>query len=118
MWQPFNNAIEDESLKWALQTRTLIFNGTYTILKIILWIISNSTWQKESKICDADDIQDEEVRDKTDCVDVVISDLHRDSVRYGLQALIVVLALVNLACYKWRWLANLLIIFELSYVHL
>ena len=45
VWQPFNNAIEDESLKWALQTRTLIFNGTYTILKIILWVISNNTWQ-------------------------------------------------------------------------
>ena len=73
--------------------------------------MGSSTWQEQSDFCNSE-LEDAVSDDKEDCVVYPLSEQNRDSLVKILKTLLVMIVFLDLACYKWRKLANLIIIFE------
>ena len=97
----------DQQLLWSLQTRALFINMFFSFMRISQMVLSDGAWFAEQHHCSE--------KFEKDCLgdyNHAIMDPIEPYARYALKMIVIVTALLNIACIKWRGIANCFIYLE------
>ena len=94
---------------WILQTRAWVIHTAYTLLKVVLWVSGRSNWQNTMESCSMDHKADSFYSSTDDCINFEVNDEKVDQLRPFVQPtlmmFIVISVILDVACYRYRWLA-------------
>ena len=124
MFQPRKTSERDKQFIYVIQTRAWIFHMLYGISRVGQWLTNNSIWQEDECIKDlTTELQDDNLQVEAEmniknelllCPDYNHDLLNPivDVVRWVIKIGIVLGLVLDIACFKYRHLANLILYYE------